>query len=264
MKKKTNIADKAPADKLKMGRPIQTLQNIDALLNALGGIPKPEIAEILITVEPMKSQTFSHFVSGCYSGLQEYLDWADYHAPYRKHKVLGLLGTMLHWANRAEEILYDLYPETSRYPNIERCSRENTYVQKSIDWAEFHTSIQNAVRYLQECQACVQDKPAVDAPAPGTMIGGRYGKLWVFENYNTVYDGETRYILTNSKNAKDFIKYLCEHAVGRANKKSKSDIQRNAMDTVNNDWRPSQDFRGKLKPLFDCVGEERGYYWLKD
>ena len=262
--KKTKKSDKAPADKLKMGKTIETLQNIDALLNALGGIPKPEIAEILITVEPMKSQTFSHFVSGCYSGLQKYLDWADFHAPYRKHKVLGLLGTMLHWANRAEEILYDLYPETSRYPNIERCTRENTYVQKGIDWAEFHTSIQNAVRYLQECQACVQDKPTAEAPTPPDLKCKQYGQIYILGDYVTAIFEKKFYPLTNTKNVRSIIKYLCEHAVGKNNKVQKQTILNCGMDTVNSDWRPSQDFRGKLKPLFGCVGEERGSYWLKN
>ena len=90
-----------------------------------------------------------------------------------------------------------------------------------------------------------------------------YGQLTVYGDFETVMFAHKSYDLRDAQNARNILRFLCLNALGKANAKCKSAI-REHVDTVNSDWRPSQDFRGNLEPLYKSIGGHRGKYWLKD
>jgi hypothetical protein len=115
----------------------------------------------------------------------------------------------------------------------------------------------------------VEDVSAIYA-VRGEMVGNDdaghqkdFGKLTVYGDFERVMFSKIPYDLRDAPNARSILRFLCGCAVGKSKAKSKADI-RKRVDTVNSDWRPSQDFRNHLKSLFGCVGSHRGMYWIKD
>ena len=117
----------------------------------------------------------------------------------------------------------------------------------------------------------VEDVSAIYAARSGKVDGHivevgdskSYGKLTVYGDFQTVMFAKDSYDLRDAQKARSILRFLCGRAVGKSNAKSKADIRKH-VDTFNSDWRPSQDFRNHLKPLFECIGSHGGMYWIKD
>jgi hypothetical protein len=109
----------------------------------------------------------------------------------------------------------------------------------------------------------VENPPKGGADAP--LECRQYGRLTVYGDFVSVMYAGVPHDLANETNIRSVLRYLCDNAVGKANKVKKSDI-RNAMGdkTANANWQPSHDFRGTRKPLYDVIGQHNGYYWIKD
>ena len=126
-----------------------------------------------------------------------------------------------------------------------------------ITWSDGMRAVYNA--------PLIEDVSAFYAARNGKINGdgASFGHLTVYGDFESVMFAKIPYDLRDAKGARSILRYLCKNAVGRSNAKSKADIQAHVR-TVNSDWRPSQDFRNHLKALFDCIGSNRGFYWIKD
>ena len=109
----------------------------------------------------------------------------------------------------------------------------------------------------------IEDASTIPAEISRNGDSVSYGKLTVYGDFESVIYAKNPHDLTDANNAQNILRFLCTCAVGKSKAKSKADIRKH-VNTVNADWRPSQDFRGQLKPLFECIGSNRGMYWIKD
>jgi hypothetical protein len=94
-----------------------------------------------------------------------------------------------------------------------------------------------------------------------------HGCLEVLGDFERVICGNKTYPLKDRKNATAILKYLCTvKAFSRDTAKKKGDILQ-AVDTQSSDWKPSDDFSGRLKKLYDeAIGrgsKSQGIYWIK-
>ena len=102
------------------------------------------------------------------------------------------------------------------------------------------------------------------APSKSDQVAlSSYGKLMVTGNFEHALYEKKAYALSEARKARAVIRHLCLNAVGKPNKVSKTDLMQ-VVDTVAADWRPSSHFKGHLQGLYEAVGRDGGYYWIKD
>ena len=122
-------------------------------------------------------------------------------------------------------------------------------------------SVQKEIKAAQMARS-----PGVVPRAPGQgdqVLGTMYGKLMVSEDFENVLFEKKPYSLSGAHKARAVIRHLCLHALGKPNKVSKAKLMQ-VVDPDAKDWRPISHFKKTLHGLYNAIGQEGGFYWIKD